>query len=134
VSVVDNAFEPTQTVINPGDTVVWSDMGNNPHTVTADDGSFDSASGGMMTLARGQTFSHTFTAPGTYPYHCRIHGAAGGQGMSGVIVVQAASSSAPVTQPATVPAPATAPPVTPLMNAPAAPPATPTAATPSFTG
>lgn len=39
-----------------------------PHTVTADDGSFDSG-----TLVGGQSFTFTFTKPGTFAYRCTIH-------------------------------------------------------------
>ncbi|HKH84035.1 MAG TPA: plastocyanin/azurin family copper-binding protein [Gemmatimonadales bacterium] len=38
------------------------------HNITADDLSFTSGN-----LAPDLTFEHTFTAPGTYPYHCSIH-------------------------------------------------------------
>ena len=77
-------------------------------TVTADDGSFDSSNGTSATLSSGQTFSHAFSSPGTFPYHCKIHGGVGGVGMSGVIVVQAATTPTAVspTTAATSPAPA----------------------------
>src|SRR5207245_410627 len=108
VTIVDNSFQPGQMTVNQGDSVVWSDSGRNPHTVTADDGSFDSSNGTSATLSSGQTFSHAFSSAGTFPYHCKIHGGAGGAGMSGVIVVQAATTSAPSspTPTATLPAPA----------------------------
>ena len=38
------------------------------HTVTADDGSFDSGN-----LPDGKTFRHTFKKPGKYKYHCEYH-------------------------------------------------------------
>jgi plastocyanin len=38
------------------------------HTITADDGSFASAN-----IPPGNTFEHTFTVAGDYPYHCSIH-------------------------------------------------------------
>ncbi len=53
-----------------------------PHTVTADDGSFDSG-----TLNGGQSFSYTFEQPGEYPYYCALHGAPGGVGMAGTVTV-----------------------------------------------
>jgi plastocyanin len=105
VTLVDNAFQPGQMTVNQGDSVVWSDGGRNPHTVTADDGSFDSSNGTSATMSNGQTFSHAFSSPGTFPYHCKIHGGVGGVGMSGVIVVQAAPTSA-----ASSPTPAVTPP------------------------
>ena len=38
------------------------------HNITADDGSFTSGN-----LPPGNTFQHTFTAAGDYPFHCSIH-------------------------------------------------------------
>jgi plastocyanin len=92
VAINDNSFAPKTITVQQGDTVVWNDAGANPHTVTADGGAFDSSGGGSATLSNGQTFSNTFNASGTYAYHCKIHGAAGGVGMSGVVIVQAAST------------------------------------------
>lgn len=68
VSIEDFYFEPADAAVQPGDTIVWTNEGAHPHTVTADDGSFDS---GM--LQPGQSFSWTFTNPGTVTYHCNIH-------------------------------------------------------------
>jgi hypothetical protein len=41
--------------------------------------------------------THTvqFDDPGTYPYYCEVHGGAGGVGMHGTIIVQAASTNTP---------------------------------------
>lgn len=102
VSAVDNEFLPRTITINAGDTVVWTNNGQLPHTVTADDGSFDSG-----LFFSGQTFSLTFDTPGTFPYHCTLHGAPGGVGMAGVVVVQAVSAEAqPTLAPAATEAPA----------------------------
>ena len=68
VSIEDFYFEPAEAAVQPGDTVTWTNEGARPHTVTADDGSFDSG-----TLQPGQSFSWTFEAPGTVAYHCEIH-------------------------------------------------------------
>jgi plastocyanin len=100
VTVADNVFQPQTASATAGDTVVWTQPGARVHTVTADDGSFDSGN-----LAAGQSFSRTFTTPGTIRYYCKIHGAPGGIGMSGVITVTAAqvttSSSTTTTTAAT---------------------------------
>lgn len=96
VTVADNVFQPASAAAAQGDTVVWTQPGARVHTVTADDGSFDSGN-----LVAGQTFSRTFDAPGTYRYYCKIHGAPGGSGMSGVIVVQAAQATTTSTTAAT---------------------------------
>jgi hypothetical protein len=69
-----------------GETVAWSNDGDNVHTVTSDEGVFDSG-----TLESGASFSFTFAEPGTYPYYCQVHGAAGGVGMAGTIVVTGAT-------------------------------------------
>lgn len=88
VTVADNVFQPQAASAVAGDTVVWTQPGSRVHTVTADDGSFDSGN-----LAAGQTFSRTFTTPGTVRYYCKIHGAPGGIGMSGVLTVTAAQAT-----------------------------------------
>src|SRR5215210_5262261 len=85
VGVVDDAFQPSQITVDAGDEVDWSSTGQNPHTVTADDGSF--ASG---TLQPGESFSTTFDAASSFAYYCEFHGGPGGTGMSGVVVVRAA--------------------------------------------
>jgi plastocyanin len=69
--------------IAAGTTVEWENEDAMAHTVTADNGSFDS---GRMN--KGDHFRFTFTAPGTYPYYCIYHGGPGGVGQSGQIIVQ----------------------------------------------
>lgn len=89
VQVTNNAFTPGDLSVATGTTVTWSwntcsggdGYGNGQtcvtHSVVLDDGSASSSS-----QSTG-SFAHQFTAAGTYPYHCAIHGAA----MSGKIVV-----------------------------------------------
>jgi plastocyanin len=89
VTVADNTFNDDAsgtltTTINAGDTVTWNWVGSALHSVTADDGSFDS---GLQTAG---SFSHAFDSPGTYAYFCGLHGGPGGTGMHGVVVVHAA--------------------------------------------
>ena len=85
VQVVDFAFEPGTLTVPAGATVTWTNAGSRPHTVTADDGSFDSGR-----LDPGEQFSQTFDQPGTFAYHCGFH-----PEMQGTIVVteQAAESA-----------------------------------------
>jgi plastocyanin len=71
------AYTPPAATARVGDTVRWTFTDENPHTATADDGSFDST-----TLSSGRTYSHTFEAPGTFAYHCEIH-----PSMHGTVVV-----------------------------------------------
>ncbi|HEY2916191.1 MAG TPA: cupredoxin family copper-binding protein [Candidatus Limnocylindrales bacterium] len=68
VAIVDFAFNPTTITVKAGDTVTWTNTGSTAHTVTADDGSFDSGN-----LNGGATFNHTFATAGTFTYHCSIH-------------------------------------------------------------
>jgi plastocyanin len=71
IQVVDFAFNPKDVRINPGDTVQWVLASSTyTHTVTANDGSFDS---GMAFPRSGATFSHTFNNGGTFAYHCATH-------------------------------------------------------------
>lgn len=82
VSVVDGAFREREISVPVGTTVVWTSSASLPHTVTADEGLFNSG-----TLQAGASFSFTFDAAGSFPYHCEFHGGMGGSGMSGVVVV-----------------------------------------------
>jgi uncharacterized protein (TIGR03118 family) len=72
------AFMPSMVTIATGVQVQWTNQDGTAHTVTADDSRFHSD-----ILDRGQTFSQTFSAPGSYSYHCSIH-----PFMKGKIVVQ----------------------------------------------
>ena len=112
VAVLDNRFEPRQVTINVGDAVTWEFDGNAPHSVTADDGSFDShpqCSGSNIvgcSSPASPPFERTFSSAGTFAYHCKIHGAPGGGGMAGVVVVNApGGGTAPTTAPPTTAAP-----------------------------
>jgi plastocyanin len=51
-----------------GTTVTWTNQDSTAHTVTANDGSFDSGP-----IQPGKSFSHTFSTAGTVAYHCKIH-------------------------------------------------------------
>ena len=84
VAAVDDEFRPTPVTVTVGTTVVWTNDGQNPHTVTANDRAFDSG-----TLEPGQTYSVTFDQVGQVPYYCQIHGEPG-SGMTGLVIVQAA--------------------------------------------
>ncbi len=63
------AFQPKTVAVKKGDTVEWdwTDQGNQ-HTVTAEDGSFDSG-----LCAVGNKFFVTFNNAGTVNYKCTIH-------------------------------------------------------------
>lgn len=82
VIVRDSVFRPGVLRVPVGTTVVWQFEGRLGHTVTADDGRFDSG-----ILPRGSQFRITFNEPGRYQYYCIPHGQPGGHGMAGVIIV-----------------------------------------------
>jgi len=95
VSIVKLTFQPAQVTIGVGDTVTWTVTDALPegHTVTSgmpDAGSGDVFDSGLGLDENGQTFEFTFEEAGTFPYYCRIHGAA----MSGEVVVLEAGQSA----------------------------------------
>lgn len=81
VSIQNIAFNPESitVVIGVNNTVVWTNYDETTHTVTDDNGTFNSGN-----LNGGQTWSYTFTTPGTYYYHCIYHSV-----MNGVVVVLA---------------------------------------------
>jgi plastocyanin len=85
VQIADSAFSPATMTIAVGDTVTWTNADGRPHTVTSNDGAFDSGN-----LNEGQVYSFTFSEPGKYTYHCNYH-----DQMQASIVVEAASAPAP---------------------------------------
>jgi plastocyanin len=61
-------FGPDALTVPVGTTVTWTNNDGDEHTVVAKDQSFSSPA-----LAKGQTFSYTFTKAGKYDYLCSIH-------------------------------------------------------------
>jgi len=61
-------FSPAGLQVKVGTTITWVNNDSVPHTVTADDGSFNSE-----TLDTGSTFQFTFNQAGTFTYHCGFH-------------------------------------------------------------
>jgi|GEM_PF-742572 len=86
IDITDNQFTPPALEVAAGTTVIWTYNGTRPHTVTADDASFDSGQ-----LGAGDTFQFTFDTATTIAYHCEFHGGAGGVGMAGTLTVGAAA-------------------------------------------
>jgi len=74
VSVQFSAYGPSQLDVLPGTTVLWSNVSQRTHTVTADNETFDSGH-----LDPGARFRVTFARPGTYRYHCTIHSSIRGE-------------------------------------------------------
>jgi len=91
------SFSPSSLTIQVGDTVEWS-WSSSGHTVTSGsqcsaDGQFcspsDSNCASTPPSNQGATYSHTFSAAGTFPYFCIPHC---DFGMVGTIVVQPAAA------------------------------------------
>jgi plastocyanin len=68
VNIQFQAFAPSSLDVLPGETVEWTNISERPHTVTADDESFDSDE-----VDGGDSFAVTFDSVGAYGYHCRLH-------------------------------------------------------------
>ncbi len=88
-------YAPAAITVQVGDTVRWINGDAVGHTVTPVDktlwGTPGSGDAPTALLMRGDSWSFTFTEPGTYPYYCIPHAAkdAAGvfQGMVGTVVV-----------------------------------------------
>ncbi len=76
-------FLPRTLRVKKGTAVVFVNQDPAKHTATADNGLFNSGD-----IDPGQTFSRTFSQPGTFPYYCVFHGDKGGVGMAGTIIVE----------------------------------------------
>ena len=74
------AYGTNPLVVAPGTAVTWVNEDSVAHTVTADDGSFDS-----KYINPGSSWSHAFDKPGKYPYYCTLHGK---ETMSGAVEVK----------------------------------------------
>ena len=68
VVIRTTALDPPRTTVLVGETVDWLNVSFREHTVTSDDGLFDSG-----TIGPNRRFSHTFAGAGSFAYHCRIH-------------------------------------------------------------
>jgi plastocyanin len=76
VTIAGFAFAPAAVTVPVGSTVTWTNNDSAPHDVT----------GGPLhspTLNRGQSWSYTFAAAGSYSYICSIH-----PNMTGTVTVR----------------------------------------------
>lgn len=85
-------FDPKNVTVKVGDTVKWVWMSSNHNVVSGTAAADDKFCSPMdmncatapLSIA-GATYSHKFTAAGTFPYFCKPHLAAG---MTGSVTVQ----------------------------------------------
>jgi len=72
IAIRDFLYYPDSLAVPTGATVTWvncEDVGQEPHTTTSDTvGVWDSSD-----MLPGARYSHHFTSPGAFPYHCTAH-------------------------------------------------------------
>jgi plastocyanin len=82
---IDNfTFNPQTVTVKAGTTVTWTNRDDIPHGLAATNNAFKRS----QALDTDDSFSFTFTTPGTYQYFCYIH-----PHMTGTIVVETATGS-----------------------------------------
>ena len=84
VSIDNFTFNPQKLTVKAGTTVTWTNKDDIPHGIAATGNAFARSNA----LDTDNTYSFTFTTPGTYQYFCYIH-----PHMTGTIVVEAATGS-----------------------------------------
>jgi plastocyanin len=85
VEVLDNSFNDKAIQVKPGTKVVWTNDGQQDHDIVPVK---DSGFGvGKAKFNAGDTYTYTFSTPGTYRYYCSLHGSADG-GMVGAVIVK----------------------------------------------
>jgi plastocyanin len=73
VTIQSNSYNPESLTIKVGNTITWTNNDSYAHTITSDNGAFESNN-----IVGGGTYGFTFKTVGTYSYHCRIHSVATG--------------------------------------------------------
>jgi plastocyanin len=68
VTIKGFKFSPQPIQAKVGDVIAWSNQDTAPHSATMDDGSCDT-----KPIDPGKSAMLTFTAAGTYTYHCSVH-------------------------------------------------------------
>ena len=77
---IDNfTFNPQNLTVKAGTTVTWTNRDDIPHGIASANNAFKKS----KALDTDDSFSFTFTTPGTYQYFCYIH-----PNMTGKIVVE----------------------------------------------
>ena len=76
-TIEGNAFAPNPVALTAGQTVTFTNQDSVSHTVTLDDGTCDTGQ-----ITGGASAGLTFSAAGSYPFHCTIH-----PSMTGTITV-----------------------------------------------
>ena len=82
VSIDNFTFTPPTVTVKAGTTVTWTNKDDIPHGIASANNGFARS----KALDTDDSYSFTFTTPGTYAYFCYVH-----PFMKGTIVVEAAS-------------------------------------------
>ena len=77
VSIVGFAFNPENVTVKMGSSITWTNQDRAPHTITSDDGSWDSGK-----IMQNGKYTHKFDKAGTFTYYCAVH-----PSMKGSIIV-----------------------------------------------
>jgi plastocyanin len=68
ITIQDFAYSPASLTVKVGTTLTITNRDMTAHTLSANDGAFDSG-----TIQPGQTVRVTVHKAGTFPYHCEFH-------------------------------------------------------------
>ena len=68
ITMQNSTFTPNEFYVREKASVLWVNNDNTVHTVTANNGAFDSGD-----LQPGTTFGYTFNTRGDYSYRCKYH-------------------------------------------------------------
>jgi len=68
-SIIDFEFDPATVNAKVGDVISWTNDGAAPHTATVD----GTPACTTPQLAPGASGGISFSAAGTYPFHCSVH-------------------------------------------------------------
>ena len=80
---IDNfTFGPQEVTVRAGTTVTWTNRDDIPHAIASSSNAFAKS----KALDTDDSYSFTFTTPGTYKYFCYLH-----PHMVGTVVVEAAA-------------------------------------------
>jgi len=82
ISIDNFTFTPQTMTVKTGTTVTWTNKDDIPHGIAATNNAFTRS----KALDTDDSFSFTFTTPGTFQYFCYVH-----PHMTGTIVVEAAT-------------------------------------------
>lgn len=84
ISIANFTFAPPTLTVKAGTTVTWTNKDDIPHGIASSNNAFKKS----VALDTDDSYSFTFTTPGTYQYFCYIH-----PHMVGSIVVEATTGS-----------------------------------------